>query len=76
MGKISANMVVTSAEKREKAKKLQQGNREWVSIIQAICANDWAFPPVIVVAGQYHFLTWYQNNKIPPEWAITISSNR
>jgi hypothetical protein len=59
MGKISANIIVTSAEKRVKAKKLQQSNREWVSIIQTICANDWALPPVIIVAGQYHFSIWY-----------------
>jgi hypothetical protein len=59
MGKISANMVVISAEKRGKAKKLQQGNRKWVFVIQAICANGWALPPVIVVAGQYYLSIWY-----------------
>jgi hypothetical protein len=59
MGKITANMVVTSAKRRGKAKRLQQGNREWVSVIQAICANGWAIPPVMVVAGKYHLSNWY-----------------
>jgi hypothetical protein len=75
MGKITASMVVTSAERRERAKKLQQGNREWVSVIQAICANGWAIPPVMVFAGKYHLSNWYQDSTIPREWAIATSSN-
>jgi hypothetical protein len=75
MGKITASIMVTSAEKRERAKKLQQGNREWVSVIQAICADGWAIPPVMVFAGKYHLSNWYQDSTIPREWAIATSPN-
>ena len=36
MGVISTAMVVTSSDGRAKAKKVQPGNREWVTVIQGI----------------------------------------
>jgi hypothetical protein len=76
IGKITASMVVTSAKKRGRTKKLQQGNREWISVIQAICANGWAIPPIIVFAGKYHLSNWYQDSIIPREWAIATNPNK
>jgi hypothetical protein len=75
LGKITASIVVTSAERRGKAKKSQQGNREWVTAIVAINAAGWAVPPFLVVAGQYHLSTWYQDDTIPKDWAIAVSPN-
>ena len=51
MGVIASGMVVTGAERCGKAKSVQPGNREWVTIIQAINAEGWAIAPFIVVAG-------------------------
>ncbi|KAK1837410.1 fot5 transposase [Colletotrichum chrysophilum] len=36
MGQIASGMVVTSAERRLNIKIMQPGNREWVTVIQAI----------------------------------------
>jgi hypothetical protein len=36
MGVISTAMVVTSSDGRAKAKKVQPGNREWVTVIQGV----------------------------------------
>jgi hypothetical protein len=33
MGVISTGMVVTSSDGRAKAKKIQPGNREWVTVV-------------------------------------------
>jgi hypothetical protein len=52
MGVITSGMVVTGAERRGNPKKIQPGNREWVTVIQSISAGGWATPPFIVVAGQ------------------------
>ncbi|PHH55655.1 hypothetical protein CFIMG_008628RA00001 [Ceratocystis fimbriata CBS 114723] len=42
MGLIASGMVVTGAERRGKAKPVQPGNREWVTVIQVINAEGWA----------------------------------
>src|SRR3984957_1068802 len=36
MGVISTGMVVTSSDGRARAKKIQPGNREWVTVVQAV----------------------------------------
>ncbi|KAL2887330.1 hypothetical protein HOO65_050451 [Ceratocystis lukuohia] len=51
MGVIASGIVITGAERRGKAKSLQPGNREWVTVIQAINAEGWAVAPFIVVLG-------------------------
>ncbi|PHH49707.1 hypothetical protein CFIMG_007664RA00001 [Ceratocystis fimbriata CBS 114723] len=59
MGVIASGIVITGAERRGKAKSLQPGNQEWVTVIQAINAEGWAVMPFIVVSGQYHLSSWY-----------------
>jgi hypothetical protein len=54
MGVISTAMVVTSSDGRENAKRIQPGNREWVTVIQGINSQGWAIPPFVVVAGKNH----------------------
>ncbi|RKK79541.1 hypothetical protein BFJ71_g16207 [Fusarium oxysporum] len=75
MGVIASGMVITGAERRGKAKSVQPGNREWVTVIQAINAEGWAIAPFIVVAGQYHLASWYQESNLPGDWAIATTQN-
>jgi hypothetical protein len=75
MGVIASGVVVTGAERRGKAKSVQPGNREWVTTIQAINAEGWAIAPFIVVAGQYHLASWYQESNLPVDWAIASTQN-
>jgi len=75
MGMIRSGMVVTGAERRGNPKSIQPGSREWVTVIQAINAEGWAVPPLIVVAGQYHLATWYQDHNLPGDWAISTTQN-
>lgn len=42
LGLIASGMVVTSAERRGRPKSAQPGNREWITVIQAINAEGWA----------------------------------
>ncbi|KAM5529785.1 fot5 transposase [Fusarium oxysporum f. sp. phaseoli] len=62
MGMIGSGIVITGAERRGKPKSVQPGNREWVTVIQAINAEGWAINPFIVVAGQYHLADWYRES--------------
>ena len=58
-------MVVTGADRDSKRKKVQPGNREWVIVIQGVCADGWCVPPFIVVKGVYHLANWYADSTIP-----------
>ncbi|KAL2887374.1 hypothetical protein HOO65_050495 [Ceratocystis lukuohia] len=75
MGMIASGIVVTGSERRSKPKSVQPGNREWITVIQAIDAEDWSIPPFIIGAGQYHLANWYRESDLPGDWAIATTQN-
>jgi hypothetical protein len=75
MGKISTGLVVTSSERKAQAKRLQQGNWEWVMVTQGITAMGWAIPPFFIFAGRHHLPAWYKKEGLPQDWAIAVSEN-
>ena len=48
MGLISAQKVVTRAEYYGRRAILQPGNREWVTAIEAICADSYVLPLYVI----------------------------
>ena len=48
IGMISTGAVVTSSERRGRPKSVQQGNREWTTVIQGINAIGWSILPFII----------------------------
>jgi hypothetical protein len=56
MGILSGAKVVTSSERRGRPRTKQPGNREWVTVIQAVCADSWVVPPYFVVKEKNHLL--------------------
>ncbi|KAJ3537253.1 hypothetical protein NM208_g6395 [Fusarium decemcellulare] len=75
MGMIASGMVVTGSERRSKPKSVQPGNREWITVIQAINADGQAISPFIIGAGQYHLANWYRDSNLPGDWAIATTQN-
>ena len=75
MGMLSSAKVVTSSERRGRPRTKQPGNREWVTVIQAVCADGWVVPPYFVVKGKNHLLPWYQDSRFQPEWRVHTSEN-
>ncbi|TVY62364.1 hypothetical protein Focb16_v004364 [Fusarium oxysporum f. sp. cubense] len=75
MGIIASGMVVTGADIRGRPKSVQPGNREWITVIQAINAESQAIPPFIIGAGQYHLANRYRESNLPGDWAIATSPN-
>ena len=73
MGVIESQIVFTASKKRTNPKKIQPGNREWVTIIQGICAAGWAIPPFVILSGKVLISSWYAG--IPHDWEIEVSSN-
>jgi hypothetical protein len=54
---------------------VQQGNREWTSVIQGINAKGWSIPPFIIFPGKDHLSAWYKEPSIPNDWVINVSNN-
>ena len=75
MGMIESGMVVTGSERRARPKLVQPETREWITVIQAINAEGWAIPPVIMITGQYHLACWYRESTLPGDWAIMVAPN-
>jgi hypothetical protein len=75
MGQISSEMVITSTERRGKPRVAQQGNREWVTVIQAVGSHGNAIPPYIIFAGKNHLSSWYENNPLPLNSVIAVTKN-
>ena len=75
LGVISTGAVVTGSKRRGRPKTVQQGNREWTSIIEGINAIGWAIPPFIIFQGKHHLSAWYKEPVIPGNWVINVSKN-
>jgi hypothetical protein len=75
MGVIGAMKVVTGSERRTRPELIQLGDREWVTVIQSICANSEATPPFIIYKGRVHISAWYEETDIPHNWKLLVSKN-
>lgn len=73
MGLISTQKVVTRAEDYERRSVLQPGNREWVTVIETICADGYSLPPCVIFKGKVAIAGWYDN--LPKDWRFEISNN-
>ena len=65
MGVIYPGMVVKSPERRSNTKLAQHDSRKWVTVISWACVEGWAIPPFIIVSGQYHLSSWYEDSSLP-----------
>jgi hypothetical protein len=59
MGVAATSKVVTSSDTVGRAIDIQLGNREWVTVIEAINAAGWVLPPFVILAGKLHQAAWY-----------------
>jgi hypothetical protein len=71
MGKISSQLVVTGSEKSGKQKKLQPGDREWVTLVQGVAATGRIIPPFLIFAGKVLISSWFTG--LPRNWVVTVS---
>jgi hypothetical protein len=71
IGKISSQLVVTGLEKPGKQKKLQPGDREWVTLVQSVAATGHMIPPFLIFAGKVLISSWFTG--LPRNWVVTVS---
>ncbi|KAK5787481.1 hypothetical protein VI817_009978 [Penicillium citrinum] len=74
MGLTATAKIITRAEYCGKRSMLQPGNREWVTVIESICAQGWALPLYIIFKGKVFIESWF--NDLPDGWKIDKSKNR
>lgn len=60
MGKMTSQLVVICLEKPGKAKKLQPGDREWATLVQAVGATGKRVPPFIIFASKVLISAWFE----------------
>jgi hypothetical protein len=70
MGRIFSQLVVTGSKKPGKQKKLQPGDREWVTLVQGVAATGRIIPPFLIFAGKVLISTWYAG--LPRSWVIAV----
>ena len=75
MGVIGSMKVVTGSERRTRPNLIQPGDREWVTVVQSICAAGYATPPFIIYKGRVHISAWYEETSIPYDWKLSVSEN-
>jgi hypothetical protein len=74
MGVISTSKVITSSDRNGRPRTTQPGNREWVTVVEAVNAKGWALPPFIIFAAKLHQMVWYQAG-LPSTWKLAVSDN-
>ena len=52
IGKILSQLVITGLEGYGKKKRIQPGNREWVTVIQGVGALGRRLPPFVIFVGK------------------------
>jgi hypothetical protein len=72
LGKISSQLVVTGLERPGKAKKLQPGDREWVTLVQGVGSTGRVIPPFLIFAGKVLISNWFTEH-LPRDWVIQVS---
>jgi hypothetical protein len=75
MGVIGSMKVVTGSERRTRPNLVQPGDREWVTVIQSICATGYTTPSFIIYKGHVHISVWYEEADILHDWKLSVSEN-
>jgi hypothetical protein len=75
MGQISAGAVVTALERWRWPKAVQQGNREWTTVIQGVNTIGWAILSFTIFKSRHHLSVWYKEENLPQDWVIEVSEN-
>lgn len=52
----------------------QDGNRETVTVLEAVSAAGFVCPPMVIFKGAYHQKGWYEDSdKVPGNWRFAVS---
>lgn len=72
MGMIVSQSFITGSDKQGKSKKIQPGNREWVTLIQGVGATGKRIPAFLIFAGKVLVSICF-TEELPRDWVIQVS---
>ncbi len=72
MGIIATARVVTGSECAGKLVYIQLGNREWVTIIESVCADSSSILLIVIFEGKVHISNEYIE-QLPKDWVVVVS---
>jgi hypothetical protein len=76
MGLCSTSKVITAVERSERPRRVIQGNREWVTIVECVSSKGIYIPPLIILKAKEHQAAWYQESALFNKgYAIARSQN-
>ena len=75
MGLCSTAKVITAIERCERPRRVIQGNREWVTIIETVSSKGVHISPVIILKAGNQQAAWFQEPKLSKDWWIATSQN-
>ena len=68
----SMKVIISSSEKNAFLR--QPGNRQTVTVVEAIGTGGQDIPPMVILKGEHHLFGWYKK-ALPPGWVTAISPN-
>lgn len=75
MGLCSTSKVITAVDRSERPRRVIQGNREWVTIIECVSSKGISIPPWVILKAGSHQAAWYQEPAIKNDWVLARSQN-
>lgn len=76
MGLFSTSKVITAVERSERPRRVIQGNREWVTIIECVSSKRIHIPLWVILKAKEHQAAWYQESALFNKgYAIARSQN-
>jgi hypothetical protein len=75
MGVGATEKVITASARNGRAVTVHSGNREWVTVIEAINAKGWALKPLIILQGKVHQDVWYDKDALIKGSYVATSTN-
>jgi len=69
------NELVISRVRVKATRRIQQGSREWVTLVQCVSATGKRLPAFYIYAGTAHYKRWHQNSDIDLETVFAYTDN-
>ena len=67
--------LVISRVRVKTPRRAQQGNREWVALIECVSATGKQLPAFYIYAGAAHYAGWHQNRDTGPQTVFAYTDN-
>ena len=68
-------LVISRVRVKTPGKRMQQGNREWVTLIETVSAVGKVLPAFYIYAGKAHYAGWHNKSEIDSRTVFSFTDN-